>query len=484
MPYLQINSIPAVVGYTVYNGQNRYWNKATNDYVYTSRPVTVIEFDGLWLKYDSSAQAMYENGGIPLEITVTWYNASENVTLTKYYDGYHSAKEEGAYDPYPGYAICPIRLSAHVTEETTQHNLVITAKLANYSGSVSIPISTSSYSISYNGNGATGGSTSQQTKWLDFPITLQSNGFTRPGFRFVRWNTSASGSGTSYNEGYSYTENANLSLYAIWARWIESLSINEVVVRRTNTNSDVEESDEGTYAYVRVPFTVIGAASGSYNVTVTLTSDVGGTSTGMGSSGGWTIAQPGGEELQSQSRTIVEELWFSGLSTEASYSVSVSVNASNLDNQNQQALSAAKTITLPTAYYTMDVLGDGWLYNKTTDSSVVSGKTYYMQGGEGTPESPYEYTPVSNPIPSGLANYYEADGQRPGHGISFGAPARQEGFNVAMTLQYYGQATAPVCVQTGVPSRTDMLWLDTSSTSARLKYHNGSAWTPLPSVWG
>ena len=55
------------------------------------------------------------------------------------------------------------------------------------------------YTVSYNGNGATGGSTSAQTKVHDTTLTLQSNGFTRTNYAFSGWNTRSDGGGTPYS---------------------------------------------------------------------------------------------------------------------------------------------------------------------------------------------------------------------------------------------------------------------------------------------
>lgn len=46
-------------------------------------------------------------------------------------------------------------------------------------------------------------------------------------------------------------------------------------------------------------------------------------------------------------------------------------------------------------------------YGLTTDTDIVQGKTYYTRSGSGTSESPYEYTPVAEPVKASLDNYYE-----------------------------------------------------------------------------
>ena len=71
------------------------------------------------------------------------------------------------------------------------------------------------YSITYNGNGATSGSTSTTYKRHGTNATIASNGFSRTGHTFQGWATSSSGS-VRYDPGDSYTTNANEVLYAVW----------------------------------------------------------------------------------------------------------------------------------------------------------------------------------------------------------------------------------------------------------------------------
>ena len=68
--------------------------------------------------------------------------------------------------------------------------------------------------VSFNGNGATGGTTAAQSS--SAPAALNTNGFTRTGFTFSGWNTAAAGGGTAYGNGASYDFTADLSLFAQW----------------------------------------------------------------------------------------------------------------------------------------------------------------------------------------------------------------------------------------------------------------------------
>ena len=74
------------------------------------------------------------------------------------------------------------------------------------------------YTVTYNGNGNTGGSTASQTKVSGTALTLNANGYTKTGYAFTRWNTKADGTGTSYAAGASYTDNAAVTLYAQWVK--------------------------------------------------------------------------------------------------------------------------------------------------------------------------------------------------------------------------------------------------------------------------
>jgi uncharacterized repeat protein (TIGR02543 family) len=73
---------------------------------------------------------------------------------------------------------------------------------------------TARYTITYNGNTNTGGSTTATTG--NGNVTLASNGFTKTGFGFVRWNTKADNTGTGYAAGATFNLTADTDLYAIW----------------------------------------------------------------------------------------------------------------------------------------------------------------------------------------------------------------------------------------------------------------------------
>lgn len=78
--------------------------------------------------------------------------------------------------------------------------------------------------LSYNGNGATGGSTASQSGTAYYnsngstsnpSFSLRSNGFSRTNYKFVNWRM-GSASGTAYNAGASVTLSSNTTFYAYW----------------------------------------------------------------------------------------------------------------------------------------------------------------------------------------------------------------------------------------------------------------------------
>ncbi len=75
--------------------------------------------------------------------------------------------------------------------------------------------SVQTYTVSYNANGGSG-APSSQTKTHGVLLTLSSVTPTRTGYTFMGWGTTSSSTSASYSAGGSYTNNASITLYAIW----------------------------------------------------------------------------------------------------------------------------------------------------------------------------------------------------------------------------------------------------------------------------
>ena len=81
---------------------------------------------------------------------------------------------------------------------------------------ISVP-SSITYTITYNANGGSG-APSNQTKTHGTALTLSSTVPTRTGYTFQGWATSSTATTAAYQPGGSYTNNASVTLYAVWEK--------------------------------------------------------------------------------------------------------------------------------------------------------------------------------------------------------------------------------------------------------------------------
>ncbi len=72
------------------------------------------------------------------------------------------------------------------------------------------------YSITYFGNGNTGGNAPDYAIYTGTTTILGKNTLVKTGYEFQNWNTEEYGGGTTYNEGDVYSAGSNLELYAQW----------------------------------------------------------------------------------------------------------------------------------------------------------------------------------------------------------------------------------------------------------------------------
>ena len=98
-----------------------------------------------------------------------------------------------------------------VNNLTTQHNVTVNLY------AVWEPIT---YTVKYHGNGATGGSMSDSTMTYDKAQNLTANGFSKTGYSFSGWSTSANGAVVYTNKqsvkNLTSTSGGTINLYAVW----------------------------------------------------------------------------------------------------------------------------------------------------------------------------------------------------------------------------------------------------------------------------
>ena len=141
------------------------------------------------------------------------------------------------------------------------------------------------YTISYNGNGNTGGSTASSTHTYDVAKNLTANGFTKTGYTFAGWATSQSGNVVHADKAsvknLSATQGATITFYAKWNINSYTLSIdpnggyrvsdNSTAVITVTKNYQASEniSERRKTGYTLTGYTLKNTASGS-------TTDIGG----------------------------------------------------------------------------------------------------------------------------------------------------------------------------------------------------------------
>ena len=144
------------------------------------------------------------------------------------------------------------------------------------------------YTVSYSANGGSGAPGSQ-TKTYNVALTLSSTTPTRSGYTFQGWATSASG-GASYSPGGSYTDNASVTLYAVWS---ENAPTTYSVYYNANGGTGAPSSQTKTHGVTLTLRTGVPTRSGY-------------TFLGWGTSSGATTPsyQPGGAYTSNSSITL------------------------------------------------------------------------------------------------------------------------------------------------------------------------------------
>lgn len=104
------------------------------------------------------------------------------------------------------------------------------------------------YTVKYNANGGSG-APGNQTKTYGQTLKLSTTVPTRTNYNFKGWGTSASATTVSYAAGANYTNNAAVTLYAVWELAYIKPRITNVSVTRCDSSGTV--ADDGTNGLVK-----------------------------------------------------------------------------------------------------------------------------------------------------------------------------------------------------------------------------------------
>ena len=123
-----------------------------------------------------------------------------------------------------------------------------------------------SYAVSFNANGGTG-APSNQAKYYGVDLTLTSATPTFEGYTFKGWATStadaASPAGkTIYAAGSTYSNDAAITLYAVWELAYQLPTITNMSVERCD--QDGTDNDEGAYAKVSFNWSIFSSSAARY----------------------------------------------------------------------------------------------------------------------------------------------------------------------------------------------------------------------------
>lgn len=161
-----------------------------------------------WTKWNQVEPVQFNvgSGNVKFNTLVTISTATPNATIHYTVNG--SGEQIGA-EGQP--VVITITSDATISAYATYDGMIpSTETSANYK--------LYTYTITYDGNGADGGNVpGQQTFSSGSSVTVASAGtMTKTGYTFNGWNTQADGAGTSYAEGSSFADDADLTLYAQW----------------------------------------------------------------------------------------------------------------------------------------------------------------------------------------------------------------------------------------------------------------------------
>lgn len=164
----------------------------------------------------------------PKTVTVTFYkNTSSSDTKTATQKLTYGVSGQSFNNPNwnrTGYTHAGWAFEAAATEKKYNiTNGVSNTWIEKYSPSTSLYAvwTPNTYTITYNGNGHTGGTTANSTHTYGTAKNLTANGFTKTTHTFNGWNTKSDGSGTSYTDKQSVknltsTNNGKVTLFAQW----------------------------------------------------------------------------------------------------------------------------------------------------------------------------------------------------------------------------------------------------------------------------
>ena len=228
---------PERTGYTF---AGWYTDKTNGSKVVSTTKVAITSAQTLYARWKANTYTVKFNsqGGSTVADKTVTYDSTYGTLSTPTRDGY---KFDGWFTSATG--------GTQITASTTVKITATQTLFAHWTANT--------YTVVFNGNGNTGGSTATQTLTYDKAQALTANGFTKTGYHFVSWNTKSDGTGTSYTDKESVTNvagtNASVTLYAIWEANSYTVKFNAnggtgTMANQTMTYDQVSKLNNSTFA--------------------------------------------------------------------------------------------------------------------------------------------------------------------------------------------------------------------------------------------
>ena len=119
----------------------------------------------------------------------------------------------------------------------------------NPSGNEPVVPDTNTYTITYKLNDGTDTTYTTQTKNKGEDITIIPDQLTREGYAFLGWSGNKDATEGDTASGSTYTNDANLTLYAIWEKNVYILTINHYLENANNSNYTLSKTTTETISH-------------------------------------------------------------------------------------------------------------------------------------------------------------------------------------------------------------------------------------------
>ena len=177
------------------------------------------------------------------------------------------------------------------------------------------------YTVAYNGNGATGGSTANTTATYDQNVTIASNGYTRTGYTFAGWTTKTNGT----DDGYGWTNWKGIWKYVDGQYGIASGKLQLYAIWTANQLNFANQTINKTFSTGTQTAGITGASNGtgSYTYTEKTEKNASGTATNYISISGTTINIAASTPAGTYTYVITAKDNNSGVTKDATYTINV-----------------------------------------------------------------------------------------------------------------------------------------------------------------